>query len=155
MSRRLRNTAFALAAAAATGLGPAVTAGATTTPFTLTEYVAPVQNSFTFTSDIPGCPSGTFVDEMQRHPAAPPAQQPPRTWLTLTTYICADGSTFTALKHQRLTFGADSLASSGPVEFRGGSGATADLTAHGVDNGVFDFSTATGVGTITGVITGS
>jgi hypothetical protein len=56
-----------------------------------------------------------------------------------SVYTCDDGSgTFNALKELIGTIGPDGIASTGPIQLLGGTGAFTDLRGHGVDTGRLD-----------------
>jgi hypothetical protein len=118
-------------------------------PFTITEQVDFAPGGInTFTATSPLCPSGTFVDTLI---AAGDVKSPTKGIAVLrTVYACNDGTgTFNMLKHVFITVtSADSFVNTGPVQLLGGTGAYANLTGHGVDNGAT--TGTTGVGSITG-----
>jgi hypothetical protein len=157
---------FSLAAAAAAAavallapLGAAAPAQAAgPVPFTIHEQIILGPNgpvSETFTAEGPLCPSGTFVDTGQAGPG--PGQGPDHSGkvqlIVRSVYTCDDGSgTFNALKELIGTIGPDGIASTGPIQLLGGTGAFTDLRGHGVDTGSIDFATGTATATDSGVV---
>jgi hypothetical protein len=128
--------------------GAASAQAAEQVPFTITEQINFDTGDFTFTATGPLCPSGTFEDTVATV-ADGQSGQPKLNLVITTVYTCDDGSgTFDMLKHVFLTFNPDGSTNTGPVQILGGTGAYADLTGHGVDNGTT--IGPIGVGQITG-----
>jgi hypothetical protein len=105
-------------------------------PFTIREALNFEDGIFTFTSDDPLCPSGIFVDEVHAVGGGN-SPQPKANFQIRTVYICAGGEdTFIAQKHVFAEFNEDgSSISTGPITLKGGTGAFAELSGHGVNDG--------------------
>ena len=145
--------AFVAAGALLAFTAPAAHAAASE-PFIITEQLDFVGEVFTFTSDGPLCPSGTFLDEVKAVGGGNvPEPIPKANILIETVYTCADGSgTFFAQKHVFLTINADgSQTNTGPITFKGGTGDYTALSGHGVDTGSVT-AEQIGVGNISGVL---
>ena len=145
--------AFVAAGALLAFTAPAAHAAAPE-PFTITEQLDFVNEVFTFTSDGPLCPSGTFTDEVKTVGGGNvPEPIPKANILIETVYTCGDGSgTFFAQKHVFLTINADgSQTNTGPIAFKGGTGDYTALSGHGVDTGSVT-AEQIGVATISGVL---
>jgi hypothetical protein len=152
MSARPKLVALAIGVLSAVS-GAASAQAAAPVPFTITEHINVLGDSFTFTATGPLCPSGTFEDEGlvgAGHPNPPGVQNS----VAQTVYTCDDGSgTFSALKLNHITIGPTSQTNAGQIQLHGGTGAYSSLIGHGVNNGMFDFVTLTGTGNIAGLVT--
>jgi hypothetical protein len=153
---------FSLAAAAGAvallaPLGAATSAqAAAPVPFTITEHINGATGETTFTATGPLCPSGTFAADVKvfaPQPGSPALDASGGGNLLIhTVYTCDDGSTFNAVNHVFITFTDNGFTNTGPIQLLGGTGAFANLTGHGVDNGSTNFDTGVGIGAISGVI---
>ena len=137
--------AAAAAAAFVVAGAPAANAGAPET-FTITQTIdtnTPGDEPplTTFTSNIPGCESGTFYDDA-RVRAGNVDRPGQRNFLITTDYVCDSGDVITAVK--KVHSGSDSQ-----VQLTGGTGGFADLRGTGTDHVVSDVD-----GVITTVISG-
>jgi hypothetical protein len=105
-------------------------------PFTITENLNFEAGVFTFTASDPLCQSGTFEDEVHAVGGGN-SPQPKANFQIRTVYICAGGEdTFIAQKHVFAEFNEDgSSISTGPITLKGGTGAFAELSGHGVNDG--------------------
>ena len=120
-------------------------------PFTITEDIDFEAEEFAFTASDPLCPSGTFEDEVLTAGAGN-APIPKVNLRIRTVYRCDSGDTFFAQKHVFLAGNEDgSSTSTGPITFHGGTGAFAELSGHGVNNGTSS-PEGTAVGNISGVL---
>ena len=130
-------------------------ANAATTSFTIHELND--QGARTFTSEIPNCTSGTWMDDVQlQAPAGQPNQShSSRIDLIIhTVYTCDGGGSILVTKEDHMVFGETSLTGAGPFRITGGTGDLAGISGHGVDVGTFVYDTQQGDATITGVLTG-
>ena len=116
-------------------------------PFTITEQLNFVTGFNTFTATGPLCSSGTFVDDPVTFAGPRKPDAPPNLNIRVrTVYTCDDGSgTFNMQKHVFVTFFPDSYTNTGPVQLLGGTGAYANLTGHGIDNGSGNGETSVGL----------
>jgi hypothetical protein len=142
MGRKSSTIIAVLAACTASIVGIGSAAAATQVPFTITETNIQFFDDYDigdFTTTGPLCPSGTFLDTY-RALAGIQGQhfQHPVVNVTVdTVYTCADGSgTFFLLKQVRLVATPPGIDNTGPVSFKGGTGAYVGLTGYGVDNGI-------------------
>jgi hypothetical protein len=119
-------------------------------PFTITEALDFEAEEFTFTATGALCASGTFEDEVVTVGAGN-APIPKVNLRIRTVYTCdLTGDTFFAQKHVFIAANEDgSSTNTGPITLKGGTGAFAELSGHGVNNG-----TATAEGTAVGEISG-
>jgi len=116
-------------------------------PFTIIENLDFEAGVFTFTATSPLCPSGTFEDEVHAFAGAD-NRNPKANFQIRTVYICDNGDTFLAQKH---VFINEDGSSTGPITLHGGTGTFAELSGHGVNNGL-PSGEGTAVGDISGVL---
>jgi hypothetical protein len=153
--RITRSAATLLAGMLAALLVAGAAAAAPPVPFSLVDEVdfAP-GGAFTFTSTIPGCESGTFVDDIKVEAFARSerARSGGGNVLILATLTCDDGGTFMMRKHIQLTFTASGFTTAGPFQIFGGTGDYAGISGHGFTTGEVVGVPGTGGGTFTGVV---
>jgi hypothetical protein len=124
-------------------------------PFSLVDEVDINAGAGAFTSTIPGCASGTFVDDIKVEAFARSerARSGGGNVLILATLECDDGSgTFQMRKHIQLTFTASGFTTAGPFQIFGGTGDYAGISGHGFTTGEVFVPPGTGGGTFTGVV---
>jgi hypothetical protein len=123
-------------------------------PFSLVDEVDINRGVGTFTATIPGCASGTFVDDIKVEAFARSerARSGGGNVLILATLTCDDGGMFMMRKHIQLTFTESGFTTAGPFQIFGGTGDYAGITGHGVTTGEVFVPPGTGGGTFTGVV---